>query len=331
MVKDNPKSSAKTQVKAASSSAGKVSKTSSPKKNTKPVTAKSTPKAPTKKSATTSKASPKPTSVASKKKEVVTEKVAKLPAKPIRKVLITQPRPESDKSPYFQLEKKYNITFDFCPFILVEGVLSKDFRTQKVDIGAHSAIIFNSRNTIDHFFRICDELKIKVSPDMKYFCITEAIALYLQKFIVYRKRKIFYGSDGTVTSMLEVIAKHKSKERYLVPVNDICRNEILECLQKNKLDFSEIVLYKTVVNDVKSILQKEHDMIVFFTPGGVRSLFENQPKYKQNGTVLGAFGPITTKAAEEAGLELQIKAPLPNAPSMVAAIDLYLAQASKKK
>lgn len=330
MVKDNPKSSAKTQVKAASSPAGKVSKTSSPKKNTKPVTAKSTPKAPTKKSATTSKASPKPTSVASKKKEVVAEKVAKLPAKPIRKVLITQPRPESDKSPYFQLEKKYNITFDFCPFILVEGVLSKDFRTQKVDIGAHSAIIFNSRNTIDHFFRICDELKIKVSPDMKYFCITEAIALYLQKFIVYRKRKIFYGSDGTVTSMLEVIAKHKSKERYLVPVNDICRNEILECLQKNKLDFSEIVLYKTVVNDVKSILQKEHDMIVFFTPGGVRSLFENQPKYKQNGTVIGAFGPITTKAAEESGLELQIKAPLPNAPSMVAAIDLYLAQASKK-
>jgi uroporphyrinogen-III synthase len=331
MVKDNPKSSAKTQVKAASSSAGKVSKKSSPKKITQPVTTKSTPKAPAKKSATTSKANPKPTNVTSKKKEVVTEKVAKLPAKPIRKVLITQPRPESDKSPYFQLEKKYNITFDFCPFILVEGVLSKDFRTQKVDIGAHSAIIFNSRNTIDHFFRICDELKIKVSPDMKYFCITEAIALYLQKFIVYRKRKIFYGSDGTVTSMLEVIAKHKSKERYLVPVNDICRNEILECLQKNKLDFSEIVLYKTVVNDVKSILQKEHDMIVFFTPGGVRSLFENQPKYKQNGTVLGAFGPITTKAAEEAGLELQIKAPLPNAPSMVAAIDLYLAQASKKK
>jgi len=331
MVKDNPKSSAKTQVKAASSSAGKVSKKSSPKKITQPVTTKSTPKAPAKKSATTSKANPKPTNVTSKKKEVVTEKVAKLPAKPIRKVLITQPRPESDKSPYFQLEKKYNITFDFCPFILVEGVLSKDFRTQKVDIGAHSAIIFNSRNTIDHFFRICDELKIKVSPDMKYFCITEAIALYLQKFIVYRKRKIFYGSDGTVTSMLEVIAKHKSKERYLVPVNDICRNEILECLQKNKLDFSEIVLYKTVVNDVKSILQKEHDMIVFFTPGGVRSLFGNQPKYKQNGTVLGAFGPITTKAAEEAGLEFQIKAPLPNAPSMVAAIYLYLAQASKKK
>jgi uroporphyrinogen-III synthase len=246
--------------------------------------------------------------------------------KPVKTVLITQPRPESDKSPYFQLEKKYNITLDFCPFILVEGIGSKDFRAQKVDILAHTAIIFNSRNAIDHFFRICDELKIKVSPDMKYFCITESIALYLQKFIVYRKRKIFYGSDGTVTSMLEVITKHKSKEKYIVPVNDICRQEILDCLQKNKLEFTEVVLYKTVCNDVRNVLKKAHDMIVFFTPGGVKSLFQNYPKFSQNETLLGAFGPITTKAAEEAGLKLQIKAPQPNAPSMVSAIDLFLAQ-----
>lgn len=251
--------------------------------------------------------------------------------KPVKTVLITQPRPESDKSPYFQLEKKYNIVLDFCPFILVEGVSSKDFRTQRVDITDHSAVIFNSRNAIDHFFRICDELKIKVSPEMKYFCITESIALYLQKFIIYRKRKIFYGVDGTVNSMLEVIAKHKSKEKYLVPVNDICRNEILECLQKNNLEYTEAVLYKTVCNDVRSVLQKAHDMIVFFTPGGVKSLFENQPKFMQNGTLLGAFGPITTKAAEDAGLELQIKAPMPNAPSMVSAIDLFLSQIYKKK
>ncbi len=258
------------------------------------------------------------------------EKAAPL-AKPVKTVLITQPRPESDKSPYFQLERKYNIILDFCPFILVEGISSKDFRIQKVDIMDHSAIIFNSRNAIDHFFRICEELKIKVSPEMKYFCITESIALYLQKFIVYRKRKIFYGSDGTVNSMLEVIAKHKSKEKYLVPVNDICRIEILECLQKNKLEYTEVVLYKTVCNDVRSILNKAHDMIVFFTPGGVKSLFENQPKFSQNGTLLGAFGPITTKAAEDAGLNLQIKAPMPNAPSMVSAIDLFLSQFIKKK
>jgi uroporphyrinogen-III synthase len=251
--------------------------------------------------------------------------------KPIKTVLITQPRPESDKSPYFQLEKKYNIVLDFCPFILVEGITAKDFRAQKVEITEHSAIIFNSRNAIDHFFRICEELKVKISPEMKYFCITESIALYLQKFILYRKRKIFYGLDGTVNSMLEVIAKHKSKERYIVPVNDICRNEILECLQKNKLEYSEAVLYKTVCNDVKTILKKAHDMIVFFTPGGVKSLFENQPKFTQNGTLLGAFGPITTKAAEEAGLNLQIKAPMPNAPSMVSAIDLFLSQFIKQK
>ncbi|GBL36236.1 hypothetical protein EMGBS15_18310 [Filimonas sp.] len=281
---------------------------------------------------TVTKKSNKPVAKATKpvlpKKPV--EKAA-IPEKPIKTVLITQPRPESDKSPYFQLERKYNIILDFCPFILVEGITSKDFRAQKVDITDHSAIIFNSRNAIDHFFRICEELKIKVSSEMKYFCITESIALYLQKFIVYRKRKIFYGSDGTVNSMLEVIAKHKSKEKYLVPVNDICRNEILECLQKNKLEYTEVILYKTVCNDVRTVLNKAHDMIVFFTPGGVKSLFENQPKFLQNGTLLGAFGPITTKAAEEAGLNLQIKAPMPNAPSMVSAIDLFLSQFLKKK
>lgn len=272
-----------------------------------------------------------PVAKATKKANASSVVPSKVVPKTIKTVLITQPRPESDKSPYFQLEKKYNISLDFCPFILVEGISSKDFRIQKVDITDHSAVIFNSRNAIDHFFRICDECKIKVSPEMKYFCITESIALYLQKFIVYRKRKIFYGLDGTVNSMLEVIAKHKSKEKYLVPVNDICRIEILECLQKNKLEYTEVVLYKTVCNDVKSILQKAHDMIVFFTPGGVKSLFENQPKFSQNGTLLGAFGPITTKAAEDAGLNLQIKAPMPNAPSMVSAIDLYLSQFLKSK
>jgi len=218
---------------------------------------------------------------------------------------------------------------DFCPFILVEGVESKDFRKQKVEIKDYTAVIFNSRNAIDHFFRICDELKIKISPEMKYFCITEAISLYLQKFIIYRKRKIFYGEDGSVNSMLDVITKHKSKEKYIVPVNDICRTEILECLQKNKLEHAEVVLYKTVCNDVKDLLKKGHDMIVFFTPGGVKSLFENKPKFAQNGTIIGAFGPITTKAVENAGLKLHIKAPMPNAPSMVAALDLYLANLAK--
>lgn len=251
--------------------------------------------------------------------------------KSVRTVLITQPKPESEKSPYFELERKHNVKLDFCPFIVVEGVSSKDFRKQKVEITEHTAIIFNSRNAIDHFFRIVDELRIKISPDMKYFCITEAIALYLQKFIVYRKRKIFYGEDGTVNSMLEVIAKHKSKERYIVPVNDICRTEILDCLQKNHLEYTEAVLYKTVCADIKEMINKKHDMIVFFTPGGVKSLFENKPKFSQNGTIIGTFGPITTKAVEEAGLNIHLKAPMPNAPSMVSALDMYLTQLKSDK
>ncbi|MBK7691003.1 MAG: uroporphyrinogen-III synthase [Bacteroidetes bacterium] len=250
---------------------------------------------------------------------------------PIKTILITQPKPESEKSPYFELEKKYDVKLDFCPFIIVEGLPSKDFRKQKVEIKDHGAVIFNSRNAIDHFFRICEELKIKVSPEMKYFCITEAISLYLQRFIIYRKRKIFYGEDGTVNSMLDVIAKHKVKEKYLVPVNDICRAETLECLQKNDLEYSEVVLYKTVCADVKELLKKKHDMIVFFTPGGVKSLFFNNPKFNQNGTIIGAFGPITTKAVEDAGLNLQLKAPLPKVPSMVAALDLYLANHPSQK
>ena len=254
-----------------------------------------------------------------------------LAVKPIQRVLIAQPRPESEKSPYFELEKKHNVMLDFQPFILVEGVPAKDFRKQKVEITDYTAVIFNSRNAIDHFFRICDELRIKISPDMKYFCIAETIALYLQRFIVYRKRKIFYGEDGTVNKMLEVIAKHKSKERYLVPVNDICRNETLQCLNKNNLQYAEIMLYKTVVNDVKKELSLHPDMIVFFTPGGVKSLFENDPEFKQNGTLIGAFGPITTKAVEDAGLELHLKAPLPGAPSMVAALDQFLSSHAAKK
>jgi uroporphyrinogen-III synthase len=244
----------------------------------------------------------------------------------IKSILIGQPRPESDKSPYFELEKRFNITLSFCPFILVEGIAAKDFRKQKINVADYGAVIFNSRNAIDHFFRICEECRIKISPELKYFCITEAIALYLQKFIIYRKRKIFYGEDGTVNSMLEVIAKHKTKERYIVPVNDICRAETLECLEKNGLDYSEVHLYTTVMNDVKAELKKNHDMIIFFTPGSVKSLFHNQPKFSQKKTLLGAFGPITAQAVEGAGLTLQLKAPLPKAPSMVAALDLFLSE-----
>jgi uroporphyrinogen-III synthase len=264
-------------------------------------------------------------------KNPVTDSVLVQESAPIQSILIAQPKPESEKSPYFELERKYEVHLNFCPFILVEGVPGKDFRKQKVEITDYSAIIFNSRNAIDHFFRIVDELKIKISPEMKYFCITEAIALYLQKFIIYRKRKIFYGEDGSIQSMLDVIAKHKSKEKYLVPLNDICRNETLDCLQKNQLEYVEVVLYRTVVNDVREELKKKPDMIVFFTPGSIKSLFQNNPDFIQNGTMIGAFGPITSKAVEDAGLTLQLKAPMPNVPSMTAALDLFLAKRNGSK
>ncbi|WP_246008166.1 uroporphyrinogen-III synthase [Chitinophaga lutea] len=219
---------------------------------------------------------------------------------------------------------------DFHPFIRVEGVPGKDFRKQKVDIITYTAVIFTSRNAVDHFFRICEELKVKVSQDCKYFCITEAVALYLQKFILYRKRKVFYGADGTTKSLLEVMNKHRENEKFLFPSSDSQKKDIEEWMKANKCEYATASLYKTVSNDVKEVLTKtEYDMIVFFSPSGVKSLFENVPKFKQNGTCIGAFGPTTSAAVEEAGLRLDVKAPAPQAPSMVAALEQFLQNLKK--
>jgi uroporphyrinogen-III synthase len=251
----------------------------------------------------------------------------------IKKILITQPRPETDKSPYFELAKKYSIELEFHPFIRVEGMPSKDFRKQKVEIAQYSAVIFTSRNAIDHFFRICEEMKISVSQDTKYFCITEAVALYLQKFILYRKRKVFYGADGTNKSMFDVINKHKENEKFLYPCSENQQdNEIVNWLKTNNCGFATPFMYRTISNDVKAVMGKhEYDIICFFTPSGVRSLLDNFPKFQQNGTRIGAFGNNTSKAVEDAGLTLDIKAPQPQAPSMVAALEAYLSAHSKKK
>jgi uroporphyrinogen-III synthase len=249
------------------------------------------------------------------------------------KVLITQPRPESDKSPYFELGKKYDVELDFHPFIKLEGIPAKEIRKQKIDIQAHTAVILTSRNAIDHFFRVCEEMKITVSQDTKYFCITEAVALYLQKFILYRKRKVFYGSDGTNKSLFDAINKHKSNERFLYVCSENQQDsEITGWLKANNCDFSLAFMYRTISNDVKDVLAKtEYDVICFFTPSGVKSLFDNMPKYKQNGTVIGAFGNNTSKAVEDAGLQLTIKAPQPQTPSMVAALEQFLSAKTKKK
>ncbi|WP_245952659.1 uroporphyrinogen-III synthase [Chitinophaga skermanii] len=246
-------------------------------------------------------------------------------------ILISQPKPETEKSPYFDLAKKFNVRLDFHPFIRVEGVPGKEFRKQKIDILAYTAVIFTSRNAVDHFFRVCEELKIKVSQDCKYFCITEAVALYLQKFILYRKRKVFYGADGSTKSLLEVMNKHRENEKFLFPSSDSQKKDIEEWLKTNKSEYATASLYKTVSNDVKEILAAtNYDMIVFFSPSGVKSLFENMPKFKQNGTHIGAFGPTTSAAVEEAGLRLDLKAPAPQAPSMVAALEKFLADLNKK-
>ncbi|NOT51379.1 MAG: uroporphyrinogen-III synthase [Chitinophagaceae bacterium] len=258
---------------------------------------------------------------------------ADVEAKAIQKILITQPKPESDKSPYFELSRKYSVELDFYPFIRLEGIPARDFRKQKIEIQQYTGVIFTSRNAIDHFFRICEEMKVSVSQDTKYFCITEAVALYLQKFILYRKRKVFYGADGTNKSMFDAINKHKGNEKFLYVCSENQQdNEIVSWLKTNSCEFTLAFMYRSVSSDVKEVLTKtEYDVICFFTPSGVRSLFDNVPKFKQNGTVIGAFGNNTTKAAEDAGLKLEIKAPQPQAPSMVAALEQFLAANKKKK
>lgn len=254
--------------------------------------------------------------------------VSKTPS--IKKILITQPKPEGEKSPYFDLAKKHSIELHFHPFIIVEGIPSKEFRKQKIDIANYTAVVFTSRNAIDHFFRICEEMKLAISQDTKYFCITEAVALYLQKFILYRKRKVFYGADGTNKSLFDVINKHKDNEKFLYPCSQSFDSEITNWLKAHNCEYATPVMYKIISNDIKEIMAKGFDVICFFTPGGVKSLIENFPGYKQNGIRIGAFGANTFKAVEEAGLSLDIKAPQPQAPSMVSALELFLSAVKKK-
>jgi len=246
---------------------------------------------------------------------------------------ITQPRHESEKSPFFELERKYSIELTFHPFINLEPISAREFRKQKIDITAFSAFIFTSRNAIDHFFRMCEEMKISISQDNKYFCITEAVALYLQKFILYRKRKVFYGANGTNKSLFDVINKHKENERFLYVCSENQQdNEIVNWLKSNDCIFQLAFMYRSVSNDVHVVMDnKAFDIICFFTPSGVRSLFDNYPQFIQNGTLIGAFGNNTVRAGEEAGLCVDIKAPALHTPSMISALDIYLSERNKSK
>lgn len=251
--------------------------------------------------------------------------------KEIQNILITQARPENDKSPYFELARKFKVNLFFAPFIRVEPIASKEFRKQKIDIPSFTAVIFNSRNAIDHFFRTCEEMRITMSQEAKYFCITESVALYLQKFILYRKRKVFFSSDGTTKNLFEVIDKYKDQERFLYPCSQSFDSEITNWLNSNNCDYAIPVLYEVISNDVKDILTKHnYEIICFFTPLGVKSFIENYPSFNQNGTVLGAFGDNTRKAVIAAGFHPDIIAPQPKAPSMVSALESFLSEINKK-
>jgi uroporphyrinogen-III synthase len=247
--------------------------------------------------------------------------------KKIKNILVTQAAPTDAKSPYFEIEKKYNVKVDFRSFIEVKGIAFKEFRKQKINILEHTAIIFTSRNAIDHFFRICKEAKIETPSDMKYFCITEQTANYLQKYIVIRKRKVFTGTK-TALDLLEVIKKHKT-ENFLFPCSNKRQKDLPDYMGTNDFKITEAVMYETVSSDLSDLENVFYDVLAFYSPSGITSLLENFPDFKQNNTRIAAFGPTTAQAVRDAQLILDIQAPMPNAPSMTGAIEQYIKQANK--
>ena len=245
----------------------------------------------------------------------------------IKSILVSQPKPETAKSPYFDLATKNNITIDFHPFIQIEGISAKEFRAKRIDICAHTAVIFTSRTSVDHFFRISKEMRVTVPDDMKYFCISESTAFYLQKYIVYRKRKIFFGKNR-FDDLLDIIKKHKT-EIFLLPLSDIHKEEIPRKLKRNKIKFTKTILYRTVSSDLSDLSSINYDILVFYSPSGIKSLLQNFPEFEQNDIKIASFGPTTAKAVKDAGLRLDIQAPLPQAPSMTMALEMYIKKINK--
>jgi len=246
----------------------------------------------------------------------------------IKKILISQPKPCTEKSPYFDLADKHKVKLDFKQFIHVEGISGKDFRATRVNILDHSAVIFTSRTAIDHFFRICEEVRVQVPDTMKYFCNSESIAVYLQKYIVYRKRKIFYGQKR-FADLMDILVKHNG-EKFLVPVSDVHNEDIPKLLAKNKINHTRTVLYKTVSSDLSDLAEIDYDLLVFYSPSGIASLLANFPEFKQGGTKIATFGPSTQKAAKEANLVVNIQVPSPEFPSMTMALDTFITEENKK-
>jgi uroporphyrinogen-III synthase len=243
----------------------------------------------------------------------------------IKKILVSQPKPTSEKSPYYDIASRFGVELIFRPFIKVEGMSAREFRTQKVNILDHTAIVFTSRHAIDHFFTLAKEMRIAIPEDMKYFCVTETIALYIQKYVQYRKRKVFFGNTGHINDLLPAMVKHKT-EKYLVPMSDVHNDSIANLLDSKKLQHTECVMYKTVSNDFteEEVKNFDYDMLIFFSPSGIESLTKNFPNFNQGDIAIGTFGPATAKAVHDAGLRLDLEAPSEKFPSMTGALQHYL-------
>lgn len=247
----------------------------------------------------------------------------------VKTILISQPEPKTENSPFLALAQKQKVKIDFRPFIHVEGVPAADFRKDKVNPKDFNAVILTSKNAVDHFFRICEEMRVAISNDLKYYCLSEAVAYYLQKYVVYRKRKIYFGK-GTMEDLVPMLKKNKD-ENFLLPTSDILKPDIPETLDKNNIKFTRAILYRTVASDLSDLADVYYDILVFFSPEGIRSLYKNFPDFKQNNTRIAAFGSSTHQAVKEAGLRLDILAPTPECPSMTQALEDYIKEVNKVK
>lgn len=247
----------------------------------------------------------------------------------VNKILVSQPKPSSDKSPYFEISEKYDVEIRFKPFIKVERLPVKEFRHQRINILDFSAIIFTARTAVDKFFSLCEELRITMPETMKYFCISEVVALYLQKYIVYRKRKIFYSQTGKINGLESAFTKH-GKEKFLLPVSDQHNDEVVNYLETKKIDYTKSTMYRTVSNEFDQSEIDGNDMILFFSPLGVQSLFDNYPDFKQNDLAIGCFGRSTAKTLKDAKLQVNCEAPQNGHTSMTAALDHFIKENHKK-
>lgn len=243
----------------------------------------------------------------------------------IKKILVSQPKPSSEKSPYFDIMRKHDVELIFRPFIKVERLSPREFRAQRINILDHTAVIFTSRHAIDNFFLLCQEMRVEIPEDIKYFCITETISHYIQKYVQYRKRKVFFGDTGKIADLMPMIQKHKN-DKYFIPQSDVHSSELSELLDSKGISYTSGVMYRTVSNDFTSEEEFDYDMLVFFSPSGIQSLLKNFPDYAQGETAIATFGPATAKSVTDAGLRLDLQAPTPEYPSITSALDAYLKQ-----